>query len=116
MFRGVKLDLSAKYYQGNDLVWWAFSSATSTAVVLSNDTFLGPVGHRTLFSIKVHRCVNISRYSAIGNEDERLILPGTAFRVKSNLALGNGLTMIQLEEDVGCPAQSAASPSSRRNT
>jgi hypothetical protein len=104
VFRGVKLDLSAKYCQGNDLVWWAFSSATSTAAVLSNDTFLGPVGHRTLFSIKVHRCVNISRYSAIGNEDERLILPGTAFRVKSHLALGNGLTMIQLEEDVGCPA------------
>ena len=52
----------------------------------------------------MHRCVNIRRYSAIGNEDERLILSGTAFRVKSNLALGNGLTMIQLEEDVGCPA------------
>jgi [protein-PII] uridylyltransferase len=36
-------------------------------------------------------------------EDERLILPGTAFHVKSHLALGGGLTMIQLEEDRGCP-------------
>jgi hypothetical protein len=99
----VRLDLSAKYAQGNDLVWWAFSSATSTAAVLNNDTFLGQVGDRTLFSIKVHRCVNIRRYSAIGNEDERLILPGTAFHVKSHLALGGGLTMIQLEEDRECP-------------
>ena len=103
VFRGVRLDLSAKYGKGNDLVWWAFSSATSTAAVLNNDTFLGQVGDRTLFSIKVHRCVNIRRYSAIGNEDERLILPGTAFHVKSHLALGGGLTMIQLEEDRGCP-------------
>ena len=103
VFRGVRLDLSAKYCQGIDLVWRAFSSATSTAAVLNNDTFLGPVGDRTLFSIKVHRCVNIRKYSAIGNEDERLILPGTAFHVKSHLALGGGLTMIQLEEDRGCP-------------
>ena len=91
------------YCQGMDLIWWAFSSATSTAAVLNNDTFLGPVGDRTLFSIKVHRCVNIRKYSAIGKEDERLILPGTAFHVKSHLALGGGLTMIQLEEDRGCP-------------
>jgi hypothetical protein len=103
VYRGVRLDLSAKYCQGNDLVWWAFSSATSTAAVLNNHTFLGQVGDRTLFSIKVHRCVNIRRYSAIGNEDERLILPGTAFHVKSHLALGGGLTMIQLEEDRECP-------------
>jgi hypothetical protein len=103
VFRGVRLDLSAKYCQGINLVWWAFSSATSTAAVLNNDTFLGPVGDRTLFSIKVHRCVNIRKYSAIGNEDERLILPGTAFCVKSHLTLGNGLTMIQLEEDQECP-------------
>ena len=103
VFRGVRLDLSAKYCQGNELVWWAFSSATSTAAVLNNDTFLGQVGDRTLFSIKVHRCVNIRKYSAIGNEDERLILPGTAFHVKSHLALGGGLTMIQLEEDRECP-------------
>ena len=104
VFRGVKLDLSAKYCQGNNLVWWSFSSATSTVTVLGNDTFLGPVGDRTLFSTKVHLSVNIRRYIPIGNEDDRLILPGTAFCIKSNLALGNCLRMIQLEEDVGCPS------------
>ena len=67
VFRGVKLDLSSKY--GVDVVWWAFSSATATAAVLNSDEFLGETGGRTLFSIKVHRCVNIRRYSAIGGED-----------------------------------------------
>ena len=33
----------------------------------------------------------------MGGEDERLILPGTAFHVKSHLPLGADLTMIQLE-------------------
>jgi len=68
-----------------------------------HDIFLGQVGDRTLFSIKVHPVSTPRRYSAVRNEDERLILPGTAFHVKSHLALGGGLTMIQLEEDLGCP-------------
>jgi hypothetical protein len=96
VFRGVSLDLSAKYCQGDDLVWWAFSSATSTAAVLNNDTFLGQVGERTLLSIKVYRCVNIRNYSAIGHEDERLIIPFAAFHFNSHLPFGSGLTMIQL--------------------
>ena len=97
VYRGVKLDLAAKYGVDDDIVWWAFSSATATAGVLTSDEFLGETGPRTLFSIKVHRCVNIRRYSAMGGEDERLILPGTAFHVKSHLPLGAELTMIQLE-------------------
>jgi hypothetical protein len=97
VFRGVKLNLAAKYGVDDEIVWWAFSSATATAAVLSSDEFLGETGPRTLFSIKVRRCVNILRYSAMGGEDERLILPGTAFHVKSHLPLGADLTMIQLE-------------------
>ena len=85
-----------QYCQGDDLVWWAVSSATSTAAVLNNDTFLGQVGERTLFSIKVYRCVNIRNYSAIGHEDERLIIPFAAFHFNSHLPFGSGLTMIQL--------------------
>jgi len=103
VFRGVKLDLAAKYGVDDEIVWWAFSSATATAAVLSSDEFLGETGPRTLFSINVRRCVNIRRYSAMGGEDERLILPGTAFRVKSHLPLGADLTMIQVEEDKEFP-------------
>ena len=66
----MKLDLSSKYGTDEDITWWAFSSATATAGVLESDEFLGSSGARTLFSIKVHRAVNIRRYSAIGGEDE----------------------------------------------
>ena len=31
VFRGVKLDLAAKYGVDDEIVWWAFSSATATA-------------------------------------------------------------------------------------
>ena len=99
VFRGVKLDLSGKYSEGDDIIWWAFSSATATAAVLNSDEFLGCTGPRTLFSIKVYRAVNIRKYSAIGTEDERLILPASPFTVKPHLNLGGGLTMIQIEED-----------------
>jgi hypothetical protein len=104
VFRGVRLDLSGKYADGDDIIWWAFSSATATAAVLSTDEFLGSSGPRTLFSIKVHRAVDVRKYSAIGSEDERLILPGTPFTVKPHLKLGGGLTMIQIEEDRSCPS------------
>ena len=65
--------------------------------------FLGNSGPRTLFSIKVRRAVAIERYSAIGAEDERLILPGTMVVVKSKLDLGGGVKMVQLE-DAGGPS------------
>ena len=106
MFCGVKLNLSGKYAEGDAIVWWAFSSATATAGVLNNDEFLGSSGPRTLFSIMVCCAINICKYSAIGAEDERLILPGTPFTVHSRLnpSLGGGLTMIQIVEDRSCPA------------
>ena len=43
--------------------------------------FFGTEGTRTLFSIKVHHAADVSRYSAIGAENERLIVPGTVFDV-----------------------------------
>jgi hypothetical protein len=85
------------YCQGDDLVWWAFSSATSTVAVLNNDTVLGPVGQRTLFSIKVYHCVNIRRYIAIGHEDERLILPITDFHLFSRMRSSKAANLAKLE-------------------
>ena len=68
MSRGVKPDLSAKYAEGDGIVWWAFSSATTTAGVLNSDEFLGQSGPRALFSIKIYRAGNIQKYSTIRAE------------------------------------------------
>ena len=57
VYRGVRLDLSAKYGKGNDLVWWAFSSATSTAVVL-NTTYSS--GQSVIARSLASRCTVVS--------------------------------------------------------
>jgi hypothetical protein len=99
VYRGVTKNLSAWYPKGREIVWWAFSSATASLDVLQSEQFLGKSGSRTLFTIKVQRVFDIKRYSAIAAEEERLIMPGTPFTVKSILDVGSGLTMVQLEQD-----------------
>jgi hypothetical protein len=58
VYRGVRLDLSAKYCQGNDLVWWAFSSATSTAAVLDRATHTS--GKSVIARSLASRCTVVS--------------------------------------------------------
>ena len=112
--RGVKLPplgdgrgqppLADRYAVGDEPIWWAFSSATASLSVLQSEQFLGTSGNRTIFQLKVRRAVDVSKYSAIKAEDERLILCGTPFKVTSKLNAGNGLWMVQMEEDVEAPA------------
>jgi hypothetical protein len=100
----VKLTIHHKYNKGDEPVWWAFSSATATLSVLQNEQFLGTAGDRTIFQLQnVRRAVDIAKYSAIKAEDERLILCGTPFVVKSKMNMGNGLWMVQMEEDLSAP-------------
>jgi hypothetical protein len=111
--RGVKLDplpdgsapppLANKYNEGDEPIWWGFSSATSSISVLQCEQFLGTKGSRTIFQLKVRRAVKIQKYSAIKAEDETLILCGTPFVVKSKANVGNDLWMVQMEEDLDAP-------------
>jgi hypothetical protein len=50
------------------------------------------------------QAVDVSRLSAIGAEDERLILPGTMFEVKSSMDAGGGLRIVQVEQVEGAPS------------
>lgn len=52
VYRGVKMDLSQQYKKGKSIVWWAFSSCTSSVGVLQNEDFLGEVDARTMFNIE----------------------------------------------------------------
>ena len=96
VFRGVHADLAAMYPKGREIVWWGFSSTTVSLEVLQNPEFLGREGKRTLFSIETKQALDVERYSAIGGEQERLLLPGTCLVVKGLLDCGGGLTMVQL--------------------
>ena len=97
-YRGVKRDLRADYPTNHEFVWWRFSSCTATLEVLQSEAFLGNVGSRTMFMIACHSAKDIRRHSFYPNENERLLLAGTRFRVVSCLQQPHGLYMIQLEE------------------
>ncbi|CAF3780327.1 unnamed protein product [Adineta steineri] len=98
IYRGVKLDLQKQYTQGKKIVWWGFSSCTSSVEVLKNEEFIGKTGTRTLFSIECENVKDIRQHSFYQNEDELLLLPGQEFEVVSSLDMGNNLIMIQLKE------------------
>jgi len=98
VYRGVKLDLSAQYQTGQTIVWWGFSSCTTSINVLQSELFLGKTGTRTMFSIDCESGKDIRKHSYYPSEDEILLLAATQFKVIGCLDIGNGFHQIQLKE------------------
>ncbi|CAF2589818.1 unnamed protein product [Rotaria sp. Silwood2] len=96
-YRGVKLDLSKRYIEGKTIVWWGFSSCTTTVGVLQSELFLGTTGDRTIFTLQCQSTRDIRKHSYYPVEDEVLLMAATQFKVVSCLNQGN-LHIIQLEE------------------
>ena len=98
VYRGVPANLAEFYPEGRDFVWWGFTS--TSANIKHIQSFLGTTGKRALFAIAVNEALDIQRYSAIGAEEERLVLPGTCFEVKGVLEFEQGdMIMIQIGQD-----------------
>jgi hypothetical protein len=53
VYRGVKLDLSAKFRKGDEPVWWSVTSTSTTMEVLQSKEFCGDEGPRTVFVVQV---------------------------------------------------------------
>ncbi len=98
IFRGVKLDLHLDYPMGKIIVWWGFSSCTTSINILQSELFLGTTGTRTMFTIECDSGKDIRKHSYFPSEDEILLLAATQFTVKGCLNQGNGLYTIQLQE------------------
>ena len=98
VYRGIKRDMRKEYLEGATIIWWGFSSCTSTVGVLSNEQFLGSTGTRTLFTIECTSGKDIRQHSYFQTEDEILLPPGRQFQVVSCLNQSGGLHMIQLQE------------------
>jgi hypothetical protein len=98
VYRGIKRDMRNDYPKGSTIIWWGFSSCTSTMDVLNNKKMLGSTGTRTLFTIECTTGKDIRKHSSFQNEDEILLLPGRQFKVVSCLNQSGGLYMIQLQE------------------
>ncbi|CAF1309004.1 unnamed protein product, partial [Rotaria sp. Silwood1] len=96
-YRGVKLDLSKRYIKGKTIVWWGFSSCTTTVGILKSQLFLGTTGDRTIFNLNCQSTRNIRKHSYYPTEDEVLLMAATQFEVVSCLDQGD-LHIIQLKE------------------
>ena len=98
VYRGVKLDLSEQYKTDETIVWWGFSSGTTSISVLQSELFLGKTGTRTMFNIDCESGKDIHNHSYYPREDEILLLAATQFKVIGCLDLGNDYHQIQLKE------------------
>ncbi|CAF1206900.1 unnamed protein product [Rotaria sordida] len=97
IYRGVKLNLSKSYIMGKTVVWWGFSSCTTSLNVLQSEQFLGKKGTRTMFHIECESGKDIQNHSFFPSEDEILLLAATQFKVIGCLDQGD-LHIIQLKE------------------
>lgn len=98
VYRGIKKDLTRDYRKGETIIWWGFSSCTSTMTALENEQFLGSTGDRTFFTIECANGKDVKKYSIVPNEDEILLPPARLFQIVSCLDQSDGLYMIQLKE------------------
>jgi len=98
VYRGVKVDLSDQYKANDVRIWWGFSSCSSSLKTMETEVFFGADGERTMFHIKVETGVKIKDYSALSEEEEILLLPGTCLVVNHVLNVTHGVSLIQMTE------------------
>lgn len=98
VLRGVKIDISSKYTEGNCHFWWGLSSCTSSMKLMESPQFCGQEGPRTIFFIHCESARRIQQHSMFENEEEIILLPGFYFEVKGTNNLGNGLHFVELIE------------------
>ncbi|CAF4006895.1 unnamed protein product [Rotaria sp. Silwood1] len=100
IYRGIKIDMryNDKYRKGASLIWWGFSSCTSSMDVLGNEAFLGSSGSRILFAIECQSGKDIREHSYFRTENEILLPAARELKVKAILQQPGGLSLIQLKE------------------
>lgn len=99
VFRGCPGDLKSQYAEGKTVVWWAVSSTTSDISVAKN--FAGKGG--TVFHINARRAVSIQHLSAVQDEKEYILSPGTRLRVMKVTQNSAGNSEVFLSEIPGEP-------------
>ena len=98
VYRGIRLDLHHHYPTNSTLVWWGFSSCTTTLAALQSMNYAGTYGGRTIFNIDCYSSKDIRQHSFFSTENEALLPAARQFRVISSLDAGNELHIIQLKE------------------
>jgi hypothetical protein len=95
VWRGVNYDATLTFVDNNVYTWWTITSCSMSVSVVQ--PFLGESG--TLFAIETINGKDISAFSAIPDEQEVILMPGTYVRVRSqSLNFGDRLFIVHLEE------------------
>ena len=94
VWRGVWGNFGSDFAADNVHTWWSVNSCSSCVDAAA--CFAGETG--TLFYIHTIHAKDIAAYSANQSEEEIILMPGTRLRVKSALAVPNGLSIVHLEE------------------
>ena len=98
VWRGVTRDVSTQFPPDTLVIWWAFSSCTTSLPVLENNMYLGNTGERTLFSVEAINGRTVRAHSHFVTEDEILLLPGTQMIVQSQFSPAPDLHIIHLKQ------------------
>jgi hypothetical protein len=98
VWRGVKDDtVASQYLEGEVYTWWTVTSCSTGIEIV--EKYLDESGIGTLFAIKTVTGRDISMFSAIPNEQEVVLMPGTLVRVKSKSSnIFYRFSIIHLEE------------------
>jgi hypothetical protein len=98
VWRGVKDDtVASKYLEGEMYTWWTVTSCSTSIEIV--EKYLDESGSGTLFAIKTVTGRGISIFSAVQDEQEVIIMPGTLVRVKSKSSdIFHRFSIIHLEE------------------
>lgn len=102
LFRGVKMDF--KSILGSDVKvkdvkqWNQVTSCSTRSDVLKDDDFLGVGNAGTVFQIIAVTGRNIKPYSAIQDEDEMVLPPGSRFVIDAVTPCKDGVTEVRMRQ------------------
>ena len=102
LFRGVKMNYKA--ILGEDVkvkdrvTWNQFTSCSTSPDVLKDTNFLGPKTEGTVFQIMGVTGINIKAYSAISDEDEIVLPPGSQFVIEKITPWKYGVTEVRMRQ------------------
>ncbi|CAF2903673.1 unnamed protein product [Rotaria sp. Silwood2] len=100
VWRGIPTNISHEFLTGTQLTLRAFSSCTTSLIVLESDAYLGNEGERTLLSIEVFNGRRIRDHSQYGTDDEIILLPGTYVQVQAQHSPAPGLHIVHLQQKI----------------
>ncbi|CAF1329257.1 unnamed protein product [Adineta ricciae] len=78
IWRGVNADATSSFLCDGEEIWWSINSCSKNTDIVGK--YIGPKG--TLFAISALEAKDISRYSAIPDEEEVILMPGTHLSVR----------------------------------